>query len=126
MTESSYYPALTKYYTRTATNNVAWESKLSKTSRISFSALAPHQEDALLKAERIYGEKIADVGVLKKGFDGFILYKATSLFIAIYFLPRATEVYEIPIRSFLKEKYESGEKSLTKQRASEIGKLIKL
>jgi hypothetical protein len=124
MKEKNYYPDISRYYRKHATNCIAWESKLSKTDRISFTALAPHQEDALLQAERVYGEKIADVGILKKGFDGFILYKATSLFIGIYFKPSQTEIYEIPIRSFLNEKYTSKEKSLTKKRASEIGRLI--
>ena len=70
--------------------------------------------------------KIADAGVLQKPFDGFVLYKATSLFIAIYYVPRETEVYEIPIRIFLNEKYKSGQKSLSKKRAAEIGKRIYL
>lgn len=124
MTESSYYAKITAYYTANATNNIAWEAKFSRTSRIPFSCLPAHQEEFLLKAERVLGGKIPDVGIAKKFFDGYVLYKATSLFIAIYYLPRETEIYEIPIRSFLKEKYDSGEKSLTKERAREIGKRI--
>lgn len=125
MTESSYYAKITAYYTATITNTTVWEAKFSRTDRISFKHLAAHQEEKLLKAERVYGEKIADTGVLRKPFDGWIVYRATALFIAIYFSPRQTEIYEIPIRAFLKEKYESGQKSLTKKRASEIGKRLK-
>lgn len=124
MIESSYYADLTKYYERTTTCSVAWESKFSRNHRIPFSDLPAHQEKFLLKAEESYGFKIPDNGRGQKPFDGFVLHKAISLFIAIYFLPRQTEIYEIPIRVFLNEKYTSIEKSLTKQRASEIGKRI--
>lgn len=124
MTESSYYADLTKYYEKTATNSIAWEAKFSRTHRIPFSDLAAHQEAWLLKFEDVGGYKISDNGVGQKPCDGFVLYRATSLFIAIYFLPRETEIYELPIRIFVQEKYTSKEKSLTKQRASMIGKRI--
>lgn len=129
MVEKDYYAKITKYYIQEALrikNNISWEAKITKTNRIPFSCLMDHQEESLLASERVLGEKIEDSGIRRKPFDGFVLYKATALFIAIYFLPRQTEIYEIPIRSFLEEKYKSGNKSLTKERASEIGKLIHL
>lgn len=124
MTESSYYADLTKYYEKTATNSIAWEAKFSRNHRIPFSDLPPHQEEYLLQAEEAYGFKIPDSGVGQKPFDGFTLYRAKSFFIAIYFLPRKTEIYEIPIRVFVNEKYTSKEKSLSKERACIIGKRI--
>lgn len=127
MTEKSYYADLTKYYISHAKEiekSIAWEAKFTRTNRLNFKCLSDHQEEKLLKAENAYGEKIADSGLMKKPFDGYVLYKARSFFIAIYFLPRQTEVYEIPIRDFLKEKYAGKEKSLTKERASEIGRRI--
>ena len=126
MKERNFYSQITRYYLANATASIAWEAKMTRTSRLPFSCLAPHQEQALLQAERVYGEKIADTGILKKGFDGFILYKATSLLIAVYYSPRHTEIYEIPIRAFLREKYEGSEKSLSKDRAGEIGRRVKL
>ncbi len=126
MTEASYYAKLTKYYLKTARNSIAWEAKFTRSNRIRFDALADHQEEKLLESERAYGEKIADSGLIKKPFDGWVLYKASSFFIAIYFTPNHTEIYEIPIRTFIKEKYVSSEKSLSKKRAKEIGKLIEI
>lgn len=129
MTEKSYYADLTKYYLDHALKlkrSISWEAKFSRSHRISFSALAPHQEEKLLKSMRAYGEKIADAGVMRKPFDGWVLFNAESYFIAIYFLPRETEIYEIHIRNFVDEKYRSTEKSLTKERASEIGRRIHL
>lgn len=124
MNESSYYADLTKYYERTATNTIVWEAKFSRNHRISFSDLPAHQEKFLLKSEQVYGFKIPDNGIGQKPFDGFVVYKAAAFFIAIYFLPHQTEIYEIPIRIFINEKYTSEEKSLTKERAGQIGKQI--
>lgn len=126
MVEKSYYNEINKHYVANATNSIAWEAKITKTNTLNFNCLAPHQEQFLLESERSYGYKISDSGLMKKPFDGFVLYKATSLFIAIYYIPHKTEIYEIPIRAFLKEKYESGKKSLSKERAREIGKMLDL
>lgn len=121
MKESSYYPAIIKYYERTATISVAWEAKFTRTDRLPFSALAKHQEHFLLKATAAHGFKIPDNGIGTKPYDGYILYSAKAVVIAIYYIPRATEIYEIPIRAWIEEAYTSKEKSLTKRRASELG-----
>lgn len=126
MQEKSYYNDINKYYVANTTNSVAWEAKFTRTGTINFNCLPPHQEQFLLEAERSFGFKIPDAGIGRKPFDGFVLKNATSVFVAIYFLPRETEIYEIPIRAFLKEKYESGRKSLSKERAAQIGKLLQL
>ena len=121
MLEKSYYSAITKYYERTATCSIAWEAKFTRTERIAFSSLAAHQEANLLKAEQVFGHKLPDSGIGQKPWDGFVLYRAKAVFIAIYYSPRATEVYEIGIRDFVNEKYTSTEKSLTKERAHSLG-----
>lgn len=126
-TEKSYYAKINAYYIKNIKeygNNIVWEAKFTRTRRIAFNSLANHQEASLLQAERYFSHKLADVGIALKPFDGFILYKATVFFIAIYFSKNKTEIYEIPIRSLLREKYTSGNKSLTKERAKEIGRLI--
>ena len=125
--EKDYYTDLTKYYIAEGLRikqSITWEAKISKTHRINFKVLVPHQEEKLLQSERCDGFKIPDVGRAKKNYDGCAIYNAYAVFVAIYFLSRRTEIYEIPIRSFLNEKYTSKEKSLTKKRASEIGTLI--
>jgi hypothetical protein len=124
MTESSYYSDITKYYEANAVNSIAWEAKFTRSNRISFSALAPHQERFVLQSEEVFGHKLPDTGIGQKPFDGFVLKNATGLFIAIYFLPHETEIYEIPIRVFVTEKYTSSEKSLSKERARAIGTRI--
>lgn len=129
MKESSYYAKLTRYYTEYAKKierSISWEAKFSRSHRISFTALQSHQEEKLIKSMRAYGEKIADAGIMRKPFDGWVLFNAEAYFIAIYFLPRETEIYEIHIRNFVDEKYRNTEKSLTKERAAKIGKRIYL
>lgn len=126
MKERDYYARITAYYERTATNSIAWEAKITKSGRLPFAALASHQEEKLLKAEKVHGEKIPDVGLSKKSFDGFVLYQATSVVVLIYYLKSSTDIFEIPIRAFVNEKYTSKEKSLTKERARTIGTRIYL
>lgn len=123
MTERDYYPAINKYYLSNMQkykNTIVWEAKITKTNTLSLNCLADHQEEKLLEAERAMAHKIADVGRAKKPFDGIVVYKATSIVVAIFYKPRATVVYEIYARDFLKEKYTSGKKSITKERAEEL------
>ena len=126
MVEKDYYSRITAYYERTATNSIAWEAKITKSGRLPFRALAAHQEEKLLKAERVHGEKIPDVGLARKSFDGFVLHQSSSLMVLIYYSEKQTEIFEIGIRAFVNEKYSSKEKSLSKMRAAEIGTRIYL
>lgn len=123
MVEKDYYPAINKFYVKHIdkyANSIVWEAKITKGNTLPFSCLAAHQEEKLLEAERVMSHKIADVGRLKKPFDGLIVYQATAFIIAVYYKPRSAVVYEILLRDFLKEKYTSGKKSLSKERAEEI------
>lgn len=126
MRESSYYPAIIRYYEKNTRVSVAFEAKFTRTNRLSFDALAPHQEQYLLKATVVHGWKLPDSGIGIKPYDGYVLYGARAVMIAIYYKPRATEVYEIPIRTFIEEKYVSKEKSLTREKAAAIGTRLSL
>lgn len=129
MTEKDYYANATKYYTQRAVElglSFAVELKITKTNVLSFKCLPAHQEEKLLQAERAYGHKIADVGRQRKPFDIMVVQNAEAVVIAIFYTPGKSEIYEISIRNFLAEKYTSGKSSLTKERASQIGRKIKL
>lgn len=123
MIERDYYPTINKYYQKKATETIVWEAKITKTKNIPFACLAPHQEENLLKAERVLTYKIPDVGRGQKPFDGMVFCGATAVFIAIYYMPRKTEMYEILFRDFVNEKYKSGKKSLSIERAREIARV---
>lgn len=126
MREASFYARINAYYLTNVSNSIAYDAKFTRSSSLPFSCLLPHQELKLLEAERILAYKITDNGIQQKPFDGFILYKATAILIAIYYVPRKTEFYEIPIRVFIAEREASQRKSLTKERAREIGKRVYL
>lgn len=130
MTESDFYPKISAYYERIACTSgvapasLAVEVKITK-SALPFSALQPHQELALLQAERALAYKIADVGLAKKPFDLFVLRHAVALVVVVFLLsPRTYRVFEIPVRAFIREKHASARKSLTLSRAGEIGREI--
>lgn len=118
--EKDYYGLINQYYTKHAKETIAWEAKLTKTKNLLFSCLVPHQEENLLKSERTFAYKYPDVGRAKKPYDGSVLVGATAIFIAIYYKPRATRIFEILLRDFLNEKYKSGNKSLHVDRAEQI------
>jgi hypothetical protein len=127
MLEKDYYSKLTKHYESHAVEiqrSIVWEAKRTRTHRLPFNSLEVHQETNLLDAETSHGYKISDSGPAPKPYDGYAVYGALSVVVVIYYLPRATEIYEIPIRTFIQEKYTSKDKSLTKARASQIGKRI--
>lgn len=124
MVEKDFYPLINKYYQKHARETIVWEAKITKGKTISFNCLLPHQEENLLKAEDVFTYKIPDVGRALKPFDGFVVYGGTAVFIAIYYLPRKTEIYEILFRDFVNEKYKSEKKSLTIERAREIARAV--
>jgi len=116
MKEKDYYNAVGKYYLENTTYE-AVEVKITKTNRLSFSCLPEHQESALLNA---WYYKIPDVGISKKPLD--IVFKRNEApLVAIYYKPDNTQIFEIPIRAWVNEAYGSGDKSLTLERAAEIG-----
>ena len=121
MTEKSYYAKITKYYNAIADCSMAVELKITKGNTLSFKCLPPHQEEFLVQSGRTLGYKIDDTGRRKKPFDIFVLYHAFAVIVAIFYRPRDTEIYEIGIKDFLNEKYNSGKKSLTLERARQIG-----
>ncbi len=119
MKESSYYPALGKYYLE-HTDYEAIEIKFTRTDRFPFSSLPPHQESALLN--RWY-YKIPDTGIGQKPLDIVFKRKEAPLVI-VFYKERDAEIYEIPIRALIHEMYTSKEKSLTKEKAATIGRRI--
>jgi len=125
--EKDFYGRLTAYYTDFAKRtgrSVAWEAKRSLTSRVRFDSVSAHQERNLLVAEDAHGYKIADAGVMQKPYDGYVIAKAYSVVVLIYYKPRESEVYEIPVRAWVSERYTSKEKSITKDRAATIGRRL--
>lgn len=127
ITERSYNPDADRYYLKRTIEDqqdYTWDLKFTRTHRLPFSCLKPHQEKFLLESRRGFSYHPTDIGLLKRPFDGMAFCNATPLLVAIYYQPRKAEFYEIRLEDFIREKYSSKEKSLTKERAKEIGTQI--
>lgn len=112
-----------------------YELKICKGTSLPFNHLDDHQALALLAAEdsSLY-HRLTDQPwmkdrpfpfTFKKPFDCFSLVKVKSFVIVWFYIPRTPKVfYKIPIKVWIKERDSCGRKSLTGQRAREIGQPI--
>jgi hypothetical protein len=100
----------------------AFELKLEKGKSLPFSAVKDHQERALSLAKHhglVY--KIPDGNFEQKPFDVFILSQAAAFVVLQFYRHGQKEFIMINIDNWLKEKATSKRKSLTEERAKEIG-----
>lgn len=107
----------------------AYEVKVTKSHRIAFDRVLPHQEDALWRASHEgFRYKIRDEGFIddqgrrmgsQKPFDFFVMRKYPA-YIVIAFLP-ATHWYRIDIDTWMHAKKTHTMKSLTQEDVAEIG-----
>lgn len=124
MKESGFQTKFTKwlkYGTDTPTG--AFELKLAKGPSMPFNAVLSHQIAALQIAKHSrLAYKIADDSQGSKPFDCFLLQK-TGAWVVIQFWERGEkEFFMIDVDDFVKEMEQSDRKSLTPERAKEIGK----
>lgn len=138
MRESDFQSLFGRYLKSHPPNQTeAYELKICKgNTPLYFSALQSHQEAALLQAETNSGlfHRITDQPWLpnrkytftaKKPFDCLCLVKVKSFVVVWFYKPRQKKIaYKIPIKAFLDESVSSKRKSLTEQRAAEIGQAI--
>jgi len=105
--------------------SAAFELKLARGSSLPFNALAPHQKVSLkLSKHSILIYKAPDLGNLNP-FDTFVMQEA-SAFIAVMFLPEQKVFYLIDIDVWCAEEETSSRKSLTEERAEQLGMLCVL
>ena len=100
----------------------AYELKLTKTNRLPFNAVSEMQKIDLLQVKhRKFSHKISDSGVGSKRFDFFCL-KEESAYVVIMFYKRGQkEFFIIDIDDWVHEEKISKRKSITSERADEIG-----
>ena len=99
----------------------AFELKCTNKQSIPFSAVEEHQEDALYAAKHgtvVY--KIPDTNITPNPFDTFVLANAPA-FVVIMFGAKSDHFYLIDIDVWQEEKKKSSRKSLTEERAMQIG-----
>ena len=102
--------------------NAVFELKIVKGDSMPFDRVADHQVEALYHASRefiVY--KIPDDTIGQKPFDCFKITRADA-YVVIYFYKHANrEFFLINIHDFIAEKNESTRRSLTRDRAMQIG-----
>lgn len=126
MTEADFYSDICKYFERNKAkySSLAWEAKYTSGRRINFKELSAHQEEKLLASKRGYAYKIPDTANGgKKPFDGFFI-KGEAVVIVVYGSKK--HAYLIDIWDWCNEAYGSDTKSLTEDRAAQIGVRIDL
>lgn len=126
MKEKDYYASIAAYCKKNWHGSFAIEIKIAKGNALPFSALLPHQEEAMLQAERSFIYKIPDAGIAKKPFDMVMVSNGDAVLILIYYRVRNAKIFLVPLRNFIKERESSLRKSLTSERAAAIGTVIDL
>ncbi len=102
--------------------SAAYELKLTKDPSLPFNAVQDHQIRALLLAKhKQLIHKIADVGMLQKPFDCLILSGVPAYVVIQFWKPGVKEFFMIDIDDFVLEMETSDRKSLTPERAYQIG-----
>jgi len=121
-----------------------FELKICKGSSLPFSALAKHQEEALLKISDGGGlyYKLPDSPVSweknnsgstsktvrftrEKPFDCFNLSKIPAYVVVMFYKPRIKKaVYYIPVQAFIEMRRKAGRKSLTEDMARGYSDII--
>lgn len=108
--------------------NAAFELKISHTDRLPFTALREHQRDALLAVvTENFSYKIPDDSRGFKPFDCFALGGNAKAFVVVQFYKKGVrECFAITIQDWVKESEKIKPRSLTRQRAMELGTRIVL
>jgi len=113
-----------------------FELKLCKQASLPFSALAEHQEEALLAISSLEGfyYKISDFPMFSenkmrfnrpKPFDSFFLICQPAYVVICFYVPRKKKrLYYIRIQDWIEAREKVGRKSLTEKAAAEYAEII--
>jgi hypothetical protein len=109
-----------KYQSKLKT--AVFELKLTKGISLPFDAVLPHQLDSLLNAKhRKLGYKIPDDSVGYKPFDSFVVSKVPAYIVVRFYKRGDKKFYMIDVDDWVLESEKSKRKSITEERAAEIG-----
>lgn len=128
MLEKNLQTRITRYVkNRWRHGSAAIEVKITKDKSLPFNAVKDHQIAGLSVAKHgTLAYKIPDTGYDQKPFDMFV-FQGAGAYVMVMFWKRGSKTcYLIDIDDFLKEKETSDRKSLTEERANEIGEKITL
>lgn len=119
--EKDFQTSFTKWLKYKYQGSGCFELKLCKEKSLPFSAVEPHQIQALLNAKHQHIEfKIPDVGY-QNPFDCFRLEHVPAFVVIMFYRRGQKEFFMIDIDDFVSEIQISERKSLTENRVREIG-----
>lgn len=125
--EKDFQAKFNRFAKASLSGSAAFELKLTHTDSIPFSAVKDHQEAALLAAHtgKLF-YKIPDESSGHKPFDCFLLSAVPSFVVIMFYRRSESSFVMIPITVWLREKELSKKRSLTQERAFEIGQVFSL
>lgn len=128
MTERDFTTRFNKWLKYHWKSSAVFELKICKEKSIPFSAVQPHQIRNLEIAKSgILPYKVEDVGFSEKPFDIFCVAGVPAYVVIFFYQKRGdNEFVIIDVDHFKEEMSTSERKSLTKERAIEIGTLYSL
>lgn len=123
MKEKDLQTLFNKWCKKYATESAAYELKLARGNSLPFSSVQEHQVNALLVVSTgTLVHKIADCGY-QNPFDSFVLSGAKA-YVVIAFNGDIKKFVLIDIQTFIQEARSSHRKSLTMERAFELGQVV--
>lgn len=128
MTERDFTSKFNKWLKYHWKSSAVFELKICKEKSIPFSDVQPHQLANLKTAKRgILPHKIPDVGYDQKIFDIMCVSKVPAYVVIFFYQKRGDDEFVIiDVDHFIDEMETSDRKSLTKERAEEVGTLYSL
>lgn len=105
------------------TRSEVYELKITKTGRLPFARLAPHQERSLSNIDSSIGEykKLSDMSADRKPYDSHFLVNVPAYVIVCFYQPRRPKIlYFIRIKDFIDFRDRHTMKSMTEEDAKVI------
>lgn len=122
MKEKNFQTEFTKWAKYRFKGSGVFELKICKEKSMPFGVVQEHQINALKLSKHdsvVY--KIPDGSYDQKPFDCFRVEKVSAYVVVIFYRRGQKEFFMIDIDDFIKEKETSDRKSLTEDRARELG-----
>lgn len=128
MTERDFTTKFNKWLKYNWKSSAVFELKICKEKSISFSSVQPHQLANLRTAKNgILAYKIDDGSIGQKPFDIVCMNKVPAYVVIFFYQKRGDDEFVlIEIDRFIEEMETSSRKSITKERADEIGTIFSL
>lgn len=128
MTERDFTTKFNKWLKYHWKSSAVFELKICKEKSIPFNAVQPHQLTNLkIAKDNILPYKIDDMSIGQKPFDIVCMRKVPAYVVIFFYQKRGDDEFVvIDVDHFIDEMETSKRKSLTKERAIEIGILYSL